>query len=180
MPKHIGERYTVCFTELTVSKSWWQLQLPLIVNSVKEYFLFSRSKFRNILPICDPALRSVPTSCTCEGLGPCVCKREKMELSIGDENSYMYYKNWSNGVDRSWQTVQTQIRQLLKSLKSTKWTNSADPDQMPHIVASDQGLHCLLTGFSIKYKIKYFQQPKMTNETVQKINSGRVHQYTMA
>ena len=22
-------------------------------------------------------------------------------------------------------------------------TNSADPDQMPHIVASDQGLHCL-------------------------------------
>ena len=28
--------------------------------------------------------------------------------------------------------------------------NSADPDQMPHHVASDQGLHCLLTGFSIK------------------------------
>ena len=23
-------------------------------------------------------------------------------------------------------------------------TNSADPDQMPHSVASDQGLHCLL------------------------------------
>ena len=28
--------------------------------------------------------------------------------------------------------------------------NSADPDQMPHNVASDQGLHCLLTGISIK------------------------------
>ena len=31
--------------------------------------------------------------------------------------------------------------------------NSADPDQMPHHVASDQGLHCLLTGFSIKNRI---------------------------
>ena len=30
------------------------------------------------------------------------------------------------------------------------WTNSADPDQTPHIVASDQSLHCLLTGPSIK------------------------------
>ena len=28
--------------------------------------------------------------------------------------------------------------------------NSADPDQMPPNVASDQGLHCLLTRFSIK------------------------------
>ena len=27
-------------------------------------------------------------------------------------------------------------------------------DQMPHNVASDQGLHCLLTGFSIKNRIK--------------------------
>ena len=32
--------------------------------------------------------------------------------------------------------------------------NSADPDQMPHDVASDHGLHCLLTGFSIKNRIK--------------------------
>ena len=32
--------------------------------------------------------------------------------------------------------------------------NSADPDQMPHNVASDQGLHCLLTGFSIKSRTK--------------------------
>ena len=30
------------------------------------------------------------------------------------------------------------------------YANIADPDQMPHIVASDQGLHCLLTGFFIK------------------------------
>ena len=32
--------------------------------------------------------------------------------------------------------------------------NSADPDQTPHNVASDLGLHCLLTGFSIKIRIK--------------------------
>ena len=31
--------------------------------------------------------------------------------------------------------------------------NSADPDQMPHVV-SDQILHCLLTRFSIKNRIK--------------------------
>ena len=31
---------------------------------------------------------------------------------------------------------------------------STDPDQMPHDVASDQGLHCLLIGFSIKNRIK--------------------------
>ena len=28
--------------------------------------------------------------------------------------------------------------------------NDADPDQMPHNVASDLSLHSLLTGFSIK------------------------------
>ena len=32
--------------------------------------------------------------------------------------------------------------------------NSADPDQTPHHVASDQGLHCLLTKVLIKIKIK--------------------------
>ena len=37
----------------------------------------------------------------------------------------------------------------LESVKGSK-ANSADPDQMPHNVASDQGLHCLLPGFSIK------------------------------
>ena len=31
---------------------------------------------------------------------------------------------------------------------------SADTDQTPHNVASDQSLHCLLTGFSIKNRIK--------------------------
>ena len=34
------------------------------------------------------------------------------------------------------------------------WVNSEDPDQMPHDVASDLGLHCLLKGFSIKSRIK--------------------------
>ena len=32
--------------------------------------------------------------------------------------------------------------------------NSADPDQTPQNMASDQGLHCLLTVCSIKFKIK--------------------------
>ena len=43
---------------------------------------------------------------------------------------------------------------------------------MPHNVASDQGLHCLLTGFSIKYRIKATNKPdipKMTNGLVQHI-----------
>ena len=31
---------------------------------------------------------------------------------------------------------------------------TADPDLTPHNVASDQGLDCLLTGFSIKNGIK--------------------------
>ena len=41
-------------------------------------------------------------------------------------------------------------------LETSKWIlgKRADPDQMPHHVASDQGLHCLLTGFSIKIRIK--------------------------
>ena len=30
------------------------------------------------------------------------------------------------------------------------WANSTDPDQMLQNMASDQGLHCLLTEFSIK------------------------------
>ena len=33
-----------------------------------------------------------------------------------------------------------------KPVKGSK-TNSADLDQMPHNVVSDQDLHCLLTGF---------------------------------
>ena len=40
------------------------------------------------------------------------------------------------------------------SEKARIQANSADPDQMPHNVASDQGLHCLLTGFSIKNRNK--------------------------
>ena len=43
---------------------------------------------------------------------------------------------------------------------------------MPHNVASDQGLHCLLTGFSIKDRIKAKHIPdttKMTNGPVQHI-----------
>ena len=43
---------------------------------------------------------------------------------------------------------------------------------MPHHVASDQGLHCLLTGFSIKNRIKQQNRPdtpKMTYGLVQQI-----------
>ena len=50
--------------------------------------------------------------------------------------------------------------------------NSADPDQMPHNVASDQGLQCLLTGFSIKNLIKVTNRPgnpRMTNGLIQQI-----------
>ena len=32
--------------------------------------------------------------------------------------------------------------------------NGADPDQTPYNVVSDQSLHCLLTGFSIKNGIE--------------------------
>ena len=39
--------------------------------------------------------------------------------------------------------------------------NSADPDQMPHKAASDQGLHCFLTKFNFK---------KMKNTTKQPLN----------
>ena len=52
------------------------------------------------------------------------------------------------------------------------YKDSADPDQMPHNVASDQGLHCLLTGFSIKNEIKATNRPdtpKMKNRLVQHI-----------
>ena len=41
--------------------------------------------------------------------------------------------------------------------RDPKWgtlANGADPDQMPHNVASDQALQCLLRGFSIKNRIK--------------------------
>ena len=41
---------------------------------------------------------------------------------------------------------------------------------MPHNVASGQGLHCLLTGFLIKIRIKNRPStPKMTNELTQHI-----------
>ena len=58
-------------------------------------------------------------------------------------------------------------------MKPVKWSqaNSADPDLASH-VASNQGLHCLLTGFSIKNRIKRQNRsdtPKMTNELVQHI-----------
>ena len=48
-------------------------------------------------------------------------------------------------------------RLLTHSYQETRkrsWANSADPDQMPHSVVSEQGLQCLLTGVSIKNRMK--------------------------
>ena len=42
---------------------------------------------------------------------------------------------------------------LMKPIEGSQ-ANSVDPDQTPHNVASDQGLQCLLTGFSIKDRMK--------------------------
>ena len=42
---------------------------------------------------------------------------------------------------------------IWKPVKGSE-ANNADPDQTPHDVASDQGLQCLLTGFSVKNRIK--------------------------
>ena len=49
-----------------------------------------------------------------------------------------------------------QLIQPILTEKPVIWSkaNSADPDKMPHNVASDQGLLCLLTRFSIKNRIK--------------------------
>ena len=48
--------------------------------------------------------------------------------------------------------------------------NSADQDQTPHNVVSDQVLHCSLIGFSIQNRLKATTRhgiPKMTNGPVQ-------------
>ena len=56
--------------------------------------------------------------------------------------------------------------------KLVKGSTSADTDQVPHNVASDQRLYCLLTGFSIKTRIKARNRPdtpKLTNGLLQHI-----------
>ena len=59
-------------------------------------------------------------------------------------------------------------------MKGSK-ANSADPDQTSHNVTSDQGLHCLPEGFSIKNRPDT-PSDKWTRPTY---NSGGFHQYTM-
>ena len=54
------------------------------------------------------------------------------------------------------------------------YVNSADPDQTPHNVASDQGLHCLLTEFSITNKVK-----KRNRSDTPKMTIGLVQHYTV-
>ena len=43
----------------------------------------------------------------------------------------------------SFKILQVKLPDLPKYLDNQPWANSVDPDQMPQIVASDQGLHCL-------------------------------------
>ena len=54
------------------------------------------------------------------------------------------------------QTVQIQIRRRRTWCLTIFGTqeNSADPGQTPQNAASDQCLHCLLTGISIRNRIK--------------------------
>ena len=54
--------------------------------------------------------------------------------------------------------------------------NSADPDQMLQIAASDQGLHCLLTGIAKVNTIKektLIRHPKAINELIQMIRMDK-------
>ena len=44
------------------------------------------------------------------------------------------------------------------------YANSVDPDQRPQNAASDQGLHCLLTGIAIKNMLR------MKNDTRHPLN----------
>ena len=74
---------------------------------------------------------------------------------------------WSNETDR-WFIVLTHY--YLETLKRV--IGKCRPDQMPLIVATDQGQNCLLTGFSIKNRIKVTNSPnspKMTNGLIQHI-----------
>ena len=48
-------------------------------------------------------------------------------------------------------------------------SQTVDPDQMPQNVASDQGLHCLLSGNSFLNRIKMKKYPKIGNRLVQLI-----------
>ena len=53
--------------------------------------------------------------------------------------------------------------------RKTLLTNKVDPDQMPHYVASDQGLLCfpmtLLWGFQVRMVFTYKRQKNGTNDS---------------
>ena len=50
--------------------------------------------------------------------------------------------------------VRKPFNPLLPGVLLKGRTNNTDPNQTPHNVASDQGVHCLVTGVSIKNIIK--------------------------
>ena len=65
-------------------------------------------------------------------------------------------KNTATSTDSSsnYETGDTYFNPYKPSVLIVGYANSADPDQTPQSVASDQGLHCLLTECSIKIRIK--------------------------
>ena len=58
-----------------------------------------------------------------------------------------------NRCDNNYREYTQEGDKILFTHKRSQAT-SADPDQTPHNVASDQDLHCLQTGFSIQNSIK--------------------------
>ena len=70
----------------------------------------------------------------------------KFKESLGKISIFLSHDKHENEVNLfTWN-----IWKPVKGLQA----NSADPGQMAHNVAFDPGLHCLLTGFSIKNRIK--------------------------
>ena len=60
---------------------------------------------------------------------------------------------WLSDCPRCWFRMITSPILTGTPVKGSE-ANSTDPDQTPHTVASDQGLHCMLTGFSIQNRMK--------------------------
>ena len=56
---------------------------------------------------------------------------------------------WLNNKDRRTSKNKWLTHISIMSFNGT-WANSADPDQTPHNVVSDQDLHCLLTECYVK------------------------------
>ena len=60
--------------------------------------------------------------------------------------------------------VDTTNPSLVKMPFYGTYANSGNPDQTPHYAASDQGLHCLLTEFSIEIKNEKYHTTTLKTE----------------